>query len=42
MPALKLRVHDTWLLAALLSVAALASGSALAADLYSAAVEAPG
>jgi predicted methyltransferase len=42
MPALKLRVHDTWLLAALLGVAALASGNALAADLYSAAVEDPG
>jgi len=42
MSALKLRVHDTWLLAALLGVAALASGNALAADLYSAAVEDPG
>jgi predicted methyltransferase len=42
MPAMKLRVHDTWLLAALLGVAALASGNALAADLYSAAVEDPG
>lgn len=42
MPALKLRVHDTWLLAALLGVAALASGSALAADLYSDAVAQPG
>jgi len=39
MPALKLRVHDTWLLLALLGVAVLASGNALAADLYSAAVE---
>lgn len=42
MPALKLRVHDTWLLAALLGVAALASGNALAADLYSEAVAQPG
>ena len=42
MPALKLRIHDTWLLAALLGVAALASGSALAADLYSDAVAQPG
>jgi predicted methyltransferase len=42
MPALKLRVHDTWLLAALLGVAALASGNALAADLYSDAVAQPG
>jgi predicted methyltransferase len=42
MPGLKLRVHDTWLLPALLGVAALASGNALAADLYSAAVDAPG
>jgi predicted methyltransferase len=42
MPALKLRVHDTWLLAALLSLAALASGNALAADLYSDAVAQPG
>ena len=42
MPALKLRVHNSWLLPALLGVAALASGNALAADLYSAAVDAPG
>lgn len=42
MPALKLRVHDTWLLAALLGVAALASGNAVAADLYSDAVAQPG
>ena len=42
MPALKLRVHDTWLLAALLGLAALASGNALAADLYSDAVAQPG
>jgi predicted methyltransferase len=42
MPALKLRVHDTWLLATLLSVTALASGNATAAELYSAAVADPG
>jgi predicted methyltransferase len=42
MPAMKLRAHNSWLLPALLGVAALASGNALAADLYSAAVDAPG
>ena len=42
MPAMKLRAHNSWLLPALLGVAALASGNALASDLYSAAVDASG
>jgi predicted methyltransferase len=42
MSALKLRGLTTWLIPALFGVAALAAGNALAADLYSAAVEHPG
>ena len=42
MSAVKLRVHNAWLIPALLSVAVLAAGNALAADLYSDAIEHPG
>lgn len=42
MPTSKPRVRNSWLLPALLGIAAFAGGNALAADLYSAAVEAPG
>ncbi|HEY8053034.1 MAG TPA: methyltransferase domain-containing protein [Steroidobacteraceae bacterium] len=42
MPALKPRAPGIWFIAALLSSAALAGGSALAADLYSDAVAQPG
>jgi predicted methyltransferase len=42
MPALRLRAPNTWLIAALFGAAVLTTGTALAADLYSAAVEHPG
>lgn len=42
MPARKIRAHATWLIPALLGVAALASAKMPAPDLYSAAVEHPG
>ena len=42
MPARRLRAHNTWLIGALLGVAALASAKLPAADPYNTAVEYPG